>query len=147
MATETKQRPVTFIAGKYPNLRLVKDPEVWLKTPQGQIYEKTSASDVHFGEGGNEPHYFKTEDPSIIEWMREHPQNGVRFIEEGADEPKPLISEQITALQGAAEKGDWAEIQRVTELEEETHKRAQVLDTAKAITAALTASEENATSE
>jgi hypothetical protein len=144
MATATKE--VTFVSGKYPNLDLVKQPEVWEKNHAGVIVATEPSVRATFGEGGNDPGYFRTSDPELIEWLRGHPLNGAKFIEEGADEPQPTVRDQVARIQDAAKAGDEDEIYATLQLEEETHNRTAVLDVGKASLMALSAKEEGDTS-
>jgi hypothetical protein len=141
VATETaeQQAPVqteevTFVSGKKKDLRLVKKPARKLKDPSGNVYEYQPATDVWFGvESKNEPGYYKTSDPEIIEWLRQHPGNqansGTDFVEvEGPQ--KPSVEDQLAAITRAGIDRDTQALSEVVRIEDETHEREQVYDAA-----------------
>jgi hypothetical protein len=80
---------------------------------------------------------FKTDDPKLISFMREHwlfnrAERG--FWEMGAppNEPRPTIDQQMTAIAEAAAMGDLEGVEAVIAEENETHKRPSVLQVADA---------------
>jgi len=79
---------------------------------------------------------FRTDDPKLIEWLRQHRlyNNPTGFWEMGAapDEPRPTIDQQMKAIAEAAADGDLEGVEEVIQVENETHKRSSVLQVADA---------------
>lgn len=135
MATTTIEE-VTFIS-QCPGQILVKEPEDFdvVRIGNRNVVKKLPAVRIEFGEGSN-PNIYKTTDPEIIEWLREHPQFQVKergFWELGnaPDEPKPSMQSQIEEIARAAGARDVEAIKSVVEVEKDTHNREPVLAAAR----------------
>jgi hypothetical protein len=120
VATATKQSEVTFVT-RIINYRLTQIPEDWEELSGGRRRRILGHSAVFDEVTG----VYKTSDAEEIEWLRNHDEYGVKFIEAGADEPKPTVAEQVTAIAGAV---DIDQLEEIDTLERETHNRQIVLD-------------------
>jgi hypothetical protein len=111
-------------------IRIARDVEL---NHRGQVVNRIEPApgetpwEVEFKRG-----QFKTDDPVLIEWLRDHPDNGTFYVEQGVDEPRPLVGDQLAAIMSAAAQGDTEAIAAVMVEEKETHNRKVVLDAAAA---------------
>lgn len=136
-ATDTTTKPATFIA-KCENLILVMEPSFPKFNHLGLKIGNHPGKRVEF-----EKYQFTSDDPEVIEWLREHPANGVPtpqgFYElgKGPDEPQPTIPEQREAIESAAAAGSVTELERLIAEEQDTHNRDEVLAAARIALVAL----------
>lgn len=132
----------TFYAARFPDLKLIRLAEDVELNHRGQVVARIGPKpgdtpwEVQF-RGGR----YATDDPVLIEWLRDHPDNGNYFIEQGADEPRPLVSDQLAAISSAAVRRDTEAIAAVMVEEKETHNRKVVLDAAAAALSGIAAAE------
>lgn len=133
----------TFYAARHPDLKLIRKARDVELNHRGQIINRIepqpgeSPWEVEFQRG-----VFKTDDPVLIDWLRDHADNGAFFIEQGVDEPRPLVSDQLAAISGAAARRDTEAIAEVMVEEKETHNRSVVLDAAAAALSGIAEADE-----
>lgn len=148
MATTTiDSKEVTFIS-QCPGQVLVKEPMDYdvVKVGNRNVVKTLQAVRVEFGEGSN-PNIYTTSDPEIIDWLREHPQFQVKergFWELGnaPDEPQPTMNSQIEEIGRAAGARDIEALNKVIEVEKDTHNREPVFAAAKGALKGLEGDEE-----
>lgn len=141
MATEVATEQVTFIAYS-ENLSLYR------KSPR-PIREDGIRVGVTEPEPGESPwkidfqdYRFTTDDPVLIEFLRGHElfnnkTSGVWEEGRAPDEPQPTLSEQTSAIGRAAADRDVEGLQRILQLEKETHGRVPVIQSAESALMAI----------
>lgn len=155
---ETKAKTVSFIA-KSPNQVLTRkkvryvsdgegektllDEQEWLNRQEDHNEQREARGEepkeidrtpwkVRFDHS-----MFKTDNPKLIEWLRNHrlfnnPKDGFWELGAAPDEPRPTLDQQMTAIAEAAASGDLDVVEEVIEVENATHKRPSVLQVADA---------------
>ena len=140
-ATETQ---TSIFQAKDPNYRLVRVPMRRRYNERGE-QENIPGLTYEFENG-----VLRTDDPDVIDWLRNHEQFNAKFWEMG-NEPgreKPSVEEQVLAITDAAGRGDAERIAEIYDAESANHRREVVLKaaesalTAISAAAALTPSEE-----
>lgn len=164
--TQTEREVVTFIA-QSPNQIVTRIPEDHVYNERGrktgeynrkselkrlqaekargvevsdeEIAEVDAPWKLEFGKDDG-PHRLTTDNPVIIEFLRNHENFGVQgpsgFWELEA-EPKPTLTEQTVRLNKASALGDVDEIEAVLALEKETHNRESIIQGAESALTAL----------
>ena len=142
--TATEIQPVIF-ASKSPDLRLVRIAEDVIRNEQGRKVATVapgSRSNERYGveddgapwsvefEGG----LYTATHATVIDFLRNHPQNGVYFHEQGgaSAELQPTLVEQVARIGKAAAALDVDDLQNLLEEEKETHNREAVIQSAEA---------------
>lgn len=144
MAKKKQNETVTFIA-KCHNLRLTLRPAYGaIRAPNGNVITPADAGEhVQF-----ESHEFKTDDPKVVEALRDYEGYNLYFWEDGKapNEPQPRTKDQLEAIIKAQAVLDADAINAVLKVERETHNRPLVIDTAEAALDAIDVDGENESS-
>lgn len=138
MEAATATKPVTFEA-KRPHhiltlvpVRVKRNHEneiIWTNNAPYDAEDNPNPSvRVEFGSQGP-ANDFTTDDPRVIDKLREHELYNKDFWEQGAppDLPKPTVAQQMSAITAAAVKGDIETLKEIAREEQDTHNREEVL--------------------
>jgi hypothetical protein len=137
--TAKKPKAVTFVS-RFPDYTLIRVAPDYEYNVRGQIVgtQKPEPDEspwrIDFTDS-----LFTTDDPVLLEFIREHEEFNRSIWEQGAapDEPKPTHSDQMQAISTAAAYRDIPAIEAVVAEEEKTHNRAAILLAAEAAIEAI----------
>jgi hypothetical protein len=108
------------------NLKLIHTPQVARMNSLGQtagVAQEEVAAD--FAPNG----LFSTSDPKLIAWLREHPDNGIQFLEKGNEPGRLLPSEEEFRAQvvDAATQADVGGLRQLVDEERGSHGRGELI--------------------
>lgn len=129
--TATKKKAVTFIS-RFPDFKLNRLHPEYVYDGRGKILgtdieEDGSDPDVVF-----EDTVFTTDDPVLIDFVRDHEEFERNIWEQGAapDEPEPRFADQMDKIVAATAVRDVDALNEVINEEESTHNRPQIVQAA-----------------
>ncbi len=125
---------VTF-RSKRPGYKVVIEPADEILNHHGKVVEKIKGLRADFSPEG----ILTTDDPKLIEGLRASNGYNQVFWEDGRppETPLPTVADQMSEITSAATEGDVGAIEKVIEVEQETHQRVEILSAAKAALATL----------
>lgn len=132
-AVKTQTDKATFIS-RFTDLRIVIEPGDVERNHRGQVIRSHPGRAIEFAR-----HRYETDNPQIIEFVRNHPRFNIDFWEMGnaPGEPRPTFAEQNTKIIRALAAQDVDAINEVIQEERNTHKRQEVFAAAESALKAL----------